>query len=178
MHGLKNFLGIDFGESRESVKEKMLSRENCYFDEENSSNQFQFFKGVKFAGRETDFIMLLFYENKFCKSAIFIKPKLQSQIVQLYQDIKSEINNKYYKTDDDFEHYEYPYEKNDGHIETAISLGKANFSSYWVFPDQDGIDDFITLKITEDFDVVINYEDGNLTGKMVDENNEENSLDY
>ena len=176
---LNSFLGIDFGTSREVAKEKLLNREGCIYDEENSKDDVLFFLGLTFAGRATTFIMLLFVNDKFCKSAVYIKPKVDAYAISTYREIKDELNSKYFKTADDFELYDDPYEENDGYTETGISIGKVNFSSYWSFPDaNDGKEDFISLRISEELDIVLNYEDGDLAAEMANIAKSQNNLDY
>ena len=122
---------------------------------------------------------LFFVDNKFCKAAVYITPKLDAYVVQTYKEIKNEINSKYFVTNDDFEIYDEPYEKNDGYTESGIRNGKISFSSYWSFQDaNNGLEDFIALKITDDLNIVINYEDGDLTEEMVNRIDDENISDY
>lgn len=150
-----------------------------FFDKENSTEEALFFNGLSFAGRQTTLIMLLFMNNKFCKSAVYIKPKLDAYAVDNYKEIKSELNLKYFVTEDDFELYDEPYEKNDGYTENGISVGKVSFSAYWKFHDANGgLDDFIVLKISEDFDIIINYEDGDLIEDLSNKVKSKNSEDY
>lgn len=96
----------------------------------------------------------------------------------MYKQICTELNKKYYKTEKTYETYDYPYEKNDGHTETAISLGKAEFSSFWNFNNLNKKDDYISVEINQYLEVVINYEHGELTNAMVNLNKEKDLLDY
>lgn len=176
---LTSFLGIEFGSNKEISKEKLLSREGVIFDEENSSEDVLFFDGLKFGGRQTSYVFLLFVNNKFTKSSVVITPKLDAFAIDLYKEIKTEINSKYYETEDDFEIFEEPYYEDDGYTETGIRVGKISFSSYWKFTDQNGgKDDFIAMRITEDMQIIISYEDGDLSDEMVDKKSKENSEDY
>ncbi|MBL0737675.1 hypothetical protein JI750_12285 [Flavobacterium sp. GN10] len=176
---LTSFLGIEFGSSKEISREKLLSREGAILDEVNSSEDALFFDGLKFGGRQTSYVLLLFVNNKFTKSSVVITPKLDAFTINLYKEIKSEINSKYYKTEDDFEIFEEPYYEDDGYTETGIRVGKISFESYWKFTDQNGgKDDFIALRITEDMQIIINYEDGDLSDEMADKKNIKNSEDY
>ena len=175
---LNSFLGVDFGSSLESAKEKLLSREGCTLNEENSSNDTLIFNGLTFAGRQTSFVILYFINDKFCKSVIYITPKLEAYTIQTYKEIQNELNTKYF-TAKDFEFYDEPYEKNDGYTETGISLGKVTFESYWSFKDANGgKDDFISLKISDDLSICLVYEDGDLTDEMVNDIMSKNSEDY
>ena len=176
---LTSFLGIEFGATKEVAKEKLLAREGANFDEENSSEDALYFDGLKFGGRLTSYIFLLFINDKFAKSVVVFTPKLDAFAIDMYTEIKTEINSKYYTTKDDFEIYDEPYYKNDGYTESGIRNGNVSFSSYWSFPDQNGgKDDFIGMRLTEDMQIIINYEDGDLTEEMVNKITQDNSEDY
>jgi hypothetical protein len=176
---LTNFLGIEFGTKKEIVKEKILLRDGAIFDEENSSEDSLFFDGIVFGGRQTSFIYLLFIEDKFARAGVLIQPKLDAYAIATYSEIKNEINSKYYVTPDDFENYEEPYFENDGYTESGIQNGKIHFSSYWSFPNKENSkDDFISIKITEELQIMINYEDGDLSEQMASMNSQKNSEDY
>jgi hypothetical protein len=175
---LESFLGIPFGTPGDDAKRILEQKPNCSFDDVNSDNDILFFNGIKFAGRETTFIVLYLFENKFSKASVFIKPKLEAQTIALYQEIKSEINSKYFISKKDYENYSSPYEKDDGHTETAISLGKASFSCFWSFKNDTQEDDYISLCINENMSITISYENGYLTGQRVKRDKENNMLDY
>jgi len=175
------FLGLKFGASVEHVKETILAKPGCVLDIENSDNENIIFNGLKFAGRETLLIMFRFIDNKFHTAHVFIKPKLESHIIDLYNEIKDEINDKYYITEEDYETYKFPYEKNDNYTETAISLGKASFSSFWKFKNRDtseNIYNYITLDITENLDIRVCYQDGILAELYMTKQKEKNQADY
>lgn len=179
---LEAFLGIKFGSSLESVKEVMLAKPNCILDSENSDCNQLFFEGVKFAGREVLFISFKFIDDKFHTAYVLIRPKLESQTIDLYTEIKDEINTKYFITVEDYESYKTPYEKDDGYTETAIELGKASFSAYWKFKKltsvYDDLDNYITLGITEGLNIQICYQDGELINLAVEREKAKNSDDY
>jgi hypothetical protein len=178
---LDAFLGLKFGASIEHVKEIMIAKPDCVLDFENSDNENIIFNGLKFAGRETLLIMFKFINNKFHTAYVFIKPKLESYVIDLYTGIKNEINDKYYITEEDYETYKFPYEKNDGYAETAISLGKASFTSFWKFKNRDtseNIYNYITLDITENLDIRVCYQDGFLAELYINKQKEKNQADY
>ncbi|WP_439516351.1 hypothetical protein [Sediminibacterium sp.] len=178
MKTLEGFLGIRFGASIEDARSIIEQRANCVFDETNSTDESLIYYGINFGGRDTLFILLFFYENSFSKASVYIEPKLESQVVSLYQDIKAEINERYYESSEDFETYTTPYEKNDGYTETAISLGKANFSCFWSFTGDKKIDDYISLRLDEELRIIINYENGYLTDLLIKKNKSNNISDY
>lgn len=159
---LKSFLGIDFGSSPENAKRKILRKTGCIYDRKNSSEEILLFNGSIFTGQNKALIMLLFENKKFCKSTIHIQPKMNSLGIENYKRIQNELNSKYFITNDNVEIYEEPYEKNDGYTETGISLGKVNFSSHWRFPNPNGgLGDSISLKISKDHTIIVDYEHRN-----------------
>lgn len=175
---INGFLNISFGENKESTIEKIKER-NGIPDSQNSTNESLIFDNLKFAGRETTFTAFHFVNDKFCRAMVFLKANLESRTIDLYKQIKDEITEKYYITNQDYENYEYPYEQNDGHTETAISLGKASFSSFWKFKNSQGQqDDYISLKIDENFHVIVIYENGELMEKYENNKNQNNYQDY
>ena len=175
---LDAFLNIPFGTPSEEVKNLLTARAGCVFDQENSNLDNLLFHGIKFAGRETLLISLLLFDGKFCKALVFIQPNLEAQTVSLYQEIKAEINDKYFVSKQDYETYTYPYEKNDGYTESAISTGKASFSCYWNFPNRSLVDNYIAIEINEHMNIIVSYEDGFLMDLLVQKTKANNSLDY
>jgi hypothetical protein len=175
---IDGFLNISFGEKKQSTIEKIKDR-NGILDLENSIDESLVFDNIKFAGRETVFTAFHFVDDKFCRAMVFLKANLESKTVELYQKIKEEITEKYFRTNQDYEIYEYPFQKNDGHLETAISIGKANFSSFWTFKNnQSNQDDYISMKIDENFHIIIIYENGELMKKYENNKNQNNFQDY
>lgn len=176
------FFGFRFGCSMDSIKKGMLMKPGCTIDSKNSNETRLVFDNVKFAGRDASFMSFSFINNKFHTGAVSIAPNLKSQIIDLYNEIKSELNEKYFVTKDDFEIYKSPYEKGDGYYETAIKLGKASFSSYWMFENpksnKEDQKNTISLKITETLNISIKYQDGILIDEAVDKSKAKNFKDY
>ncbi|RYJ44495.1 hypothetical protein [Flavobacterium beibuense] len=174
---LDGFLNILFGSTQETIKEKIKDRDGI-IDTENSNEEHLLYNNVKFAGYNTELIIFLFYENQFAKASIYIKPSLESRVIETYRSICNDLNNKYYTTDKDFETYDYPYEQNDGHTETAITIGKAEFSCFWNFNAGDKEDNYISVIINEFLEIQITYENGYLNNLLVNKNKEKDSQDY
>jgi hypothetical protein len=175
---LDDFLDVPFGSSAETVKQRISLRYDSIFDEANSNADTLFFNGISFGGRPTRFILLLFHENKFCKACVYFKSENESLVIPTYQAIKEEINKKYFKTKQDYENFKSPYEKEDGFTITAIAKDKADFSCYWNFLS-DGIEeDYISLKINDDLDIVLAYENGDLMDQLINKNKQDSSADF
>jgi len=178
---LEKFYGFRFGTTVDSVKKGMLSKPGCKIDPE-SSKDLLIFSGVNFAGRDVLIICFAFVNNKLHTGSVYISPRLESGILDLYNQIRTELNEKYYFSTEFYESYKYPYEKEDGHTITAIKLGKAKFSTYWKFknPKSESEEDqnLISLRITENLSVKIIYQDGVLINEAVDQQKKENYKDY
>lgn len=174
---LEGFLGITFGSSQEDSK-KILKTRNGIIDSQNSNENSLLYDGIKFAGHITELVILSFYEDKLAKASVYIKPELESRIVNIYIGICDDLNKKYYVSTKNFETYDYPYEKNDGHTETAISLGNADFSCFWNFINIGKEDDYISVSISERMEIIISYENGELNNLLVNKHKENDALDY
>ena len=95
MSNLKSegFIGIPFGSTSKIAKKIISEREGSFFDDENSTLDSLIFDNVLFAGRKSEFLILKFYQDQFVKSAIYFKSKLDIRVVELYNEIKDEINS-------------------------------------------------------------------------------------
>lgn len=177
---IDGFLGISFGSSADTAKRKMADRAGSIFDEENSSPETLIYTKTNFGGREAKYIILVFINDKLCRAVVHIDPGSESKAIDLYKTIKDEINKKYFITVEDYETYDDPYAKDDGYTISAIALGKASFSSFWCFKNPGAEDDYISLKLANDFNILINYEDGNLIELLVKKNQggSDTSKDY
>jgi len=174
---LNGFLGIPFGSNQELVIEKLIEKHGK-LDEGNSNKDVLFFDGITFGGRQTEFLLVTFYDDQFTKACVYIKPAFESEVVETYIQIKNEINGKYYVSHRDFETYHPPYKQNDGFTESAISLGKARFGCFWNFGDSGISEDYITVQIEKNLEILISYEDGPLMDLFVQSKEEKDSLDY
>jgi len=179
---LDGFFGFRFGCSMDSVKKEMLIKPGCSLIDKYSSENMLAFEGMKFAGRDATYMIFGFINNKFHTGSVLISPNLKSKIIELYSDIQGELNEKYYKTTKVYENYTSPYEKGDGYYETAIKLGKADFSSFWKFvnpkSNKEDQKNSISLKITPTLNVSIKYQDGILIDEAVDKSKAKNFKDY
>jgi len=172
---LDGFFGCKFGSSRQVVKAIMLSKagSKVYSEDVNSI----IFTGVKFAGHKVNVIIFQFVNNKFHTAKVLLSSPYESGVIDLYNDIKSGINERYYVTDGDYERYDEPYYKDDGYTISAIKLGKANFSAYWEFSnsrsDKEDDSNTISVEISQSLSVIISYQDGVLINEVIKKNNKD-----
>ncbi len=179
---LDGFLGFKFGTSADSIKKGMLIRPGCKIDQENSNKNLLVFKGVTFAGRDAQFISFEFVNDKFYMGTVVLNAPSEFKIVSLYNDIRSELGTKYFAASKTVETYDLPYKKGDGNTETAIKLGKVNFSSYWYFKNpksaRKDVVNSIFLTITFKMNIKIVYQDGVLYNEAQEMLKKKNTQDY
>lgn len=175
---LDDFLDVPFGSAAEDVKQRISLRYDSVFDEANSNTDTLFFNGISFGGRPTRFILLLFHENKFCKACVYFRADNENRVLPTYLEIKDELNKKYFKSEQDYQNFKSPYDKDDGFTITAIAKDKADFSCYWNFKSNGIEEDYISLKINDDLDIVLAYENGDLMEQLITRNKKDSSADY
>src|ERR687884_1112783 len=165
---LDGFWGMKFGSSIAECKRIILSKEGAVLDTKHSTENKLIVDGAEFGGRKTAFIALLFTDNKLHTAKVYFVPRLESKVFELYDEIKSEINDKYYVTKNDYRLFKYPYEDGDGYETQAIKLGKASIASFWSFPRSDGHKNSISLEINETLIVILSYQDGLLIEEAIE----------
>ena len=175
---LDGFLGIKFGSSYSYAKKVLSSKEGAKLDIKNSKNNKLIFDNLKFGGRQTSFIKLEFFQDKFYGAAVYYSSRLESQVEDLYSSIKSDLNSKYYSTDVDYRNFKSPYFDGDGYETQAIKLGKATIMSAWEFPQSDGNKNSIFLRITEDLSIRLTYYCGKIAEQAEAVEKNKNATDY
>lgn len=175
---MDSFWGMKFGSSMAECKKIILSKEGTVIDAKNSTPDKLIIDGAEFGGRKTLFISLQFSDNKFHTAKVYFNPRLASKVIELYDEIKGEINDKYYITKDDFRHFKEPYSEGDGYETQAIRLGKATFAAFWTFTRSDGHKNAISLQINENLSIVLGYQDGQLIDEAIDKKKSKAAKDY
>ena len=163
--------GIPFGSDLSFVKSVMI-RKGASIDEQVEERLISY-KNVKFGGREAKYVFFKFFDDKLFEGRVVFKHDLYSRTLDLYNEIKNDVSLKY-GIGRSFESYDYPYEKGDGHWETALKLGKADISTFW----SDGDLVTISLEIYEDFSIDLTYQDNDLVGQAVNDQTKRNITDY
>lgn len=175
---IDGFWGVKFGSSYMQAKKIILSKEGAILDKKNSDSSIVVVDAAKFAGRQTSYIVLQFINDKFHTAVVSFKSDLEAKVVDLYETMETELNEKYFKTDSDFKNFKYPYKEGDGYEITAIKVGKATFASFWNFPREDGFTNSIYLTISENLLVKLRYQDGKLIEEAVEIQKSKNAKDY
>lgn len=156
---LKSIFDIEFGTSKEAVKE-IAEKKNGKIDQEHSSEELLIFDGINYAGYDTDFICFQFVNDKLARTTVNISERSDiDMLFRIYEDLKNKLNAKYFKTDKVYEFYEQPYDKDDLKALKAqgIESGLVEFSNFWMFGN-----DSICLEISKDLIVKVNFENDDL----------------
>lgn len=131
---LTGFWGVPWGSSLTKTEEIMAAK--GYSPDSSASNGMTF-KNASFAGR--DCTVTFFLKNGgFYMGAATILPAMNKSYEE-YIALKDDLINKYGEPAGDVENYKSPYEKGDGHTETAISLNYATIGANWIFEDKNEI---------------------------------------
>jgi hypothetical protein len=173
-----SFLGIKFGSSVSTVKQALSKRPGAKFDLKGSTKDALVYDGITVAGKNTSYVTFFIYKGQLDGGVAFFSTSLEAKIIDLYEEIKSDLNSKYYITKDDCKSFKYPYKDGDGQETTAIKLGKAEYISRWIFPQEDGTKNTISLGIDEDLTIHLIYNYGKLYDEEKKETKKAESKDY
>jgi len=138
---LDGFLEIAWGESMSSAKSKMIKRDMIQFTKRynlGSGKEGLSFKGGRFAGQAVTVWVLKFIDNQFYAATLRIQSS-KTQIAGRYAEIKSLITKKYGEPD----------------METVIR-------ARWGFSAKGKEENEMGCAITEEFSILIVYQNGAL----------------
>ena len=172
------FWGMKFGSSVAECRKIILSKNTGTIDAKNSSETKIIIDNPEFAGKKPAFIALLFVNDKFHTSKTFFKPTSAARVFELYDSIKGELNDKYYKTKEDFKIFKSPYYDGDGYEASAIRLGKATVAAFWTFNQSDESKTVISLQIEESLLVNLSYQDDKIADQAIEKQKNKNAKDY
>ncbi len=157
---LDGVMSIKFGSSIDVVKKAMLARPGCFINEKRSDSSYLFFDGVNFGEREALFVSFKFYKNKFYSASVYIRPAFEQKLADLYTDLKTELEAKYFKAKD--------YSK--------VPLGLL-----WEFKNKnskENIFNSIVMEVTETMNIKLTYEDGLLILRVLKIQKAKSNSDY
>lgn len=181
---LTGFMGIPFGTSREEIKKTFLSKNpnsKIYTDKPGTLTLTDF----TFGGRKALAVVFgLNDQNQMHTAIVLLENNNDDDVFELYDNVVTDINNKYHYRDVNNEVWRYPYTITDKYTYgvSAIKMGKCLYQSMWYFdvndPTTHDDDNVIEVEITESCSVKISYQDGLMIDQVVIKNNEKNSQDY
>ena len=169
---LEGFLKSKWGSSTTEVKENNAGKGYLYYDGEGADENNLIVLEADFAGESDCLIIWKFTSNKLFEGTVLISPDLKARAMEQYEQMSSKISGKH-GTGETYESYDYPYEKGDGHWETAFKLGKGNLSTYWNFDDGN----IISMTLTENLSIRVTYQSTDLVSEAVRKQEADNSDD-
>lgn len=177
---LTGIMGVPFGSSKADVKAIMKSK---YPDADliQDLSTVLTYTGIKFAGKQTIGIIFSFnFEDHFHTSKVLLSTDIDEKVMDIYEGVVSDIDEKYHRHDHQIEKWSYPYDSSDrnNHLVTAIKMNKLTCQTLWKFPIEGKEDNMIEVTINNKCSVVITYQDGDLITSVVKKNKEKNSQDY
>lgn len=174
---LEGFLNIPFGSDRDKVAFEMGKR-NAKYDKYNSHDERHRYDDFEFTGRDVYEADFYFLDNKLCRVKIIFRDNYHSPYIlaEEYEQIKNEINSKYFVSDNDYIKYNPPAYENDDFENTHImniERQLIEYATFWNFESDSDYDNYIILKMSKDLRRVILYEDGNLYKKYLEKKKNE-----
>jgi hypothetical protein len=107
-------------------------------------------------GRKAIGVILFTPDGKTVKARVSIVTP-DDEARQVYATTVEALSRKYGEPYGNLEEFEYPYEKDDGHEETAIKMGKATIATLWRSPTDEG-GTGVAVQISKQLNVEIIYE--------------------
>jgi hypothetical protein len=148
-------IGLSFGMSVAQVKAAM-AKKGAILDAKYSKKDRLIFNNVKVGPKTTDFIKLLFVDDKLFDVTMYYN-EIQGNLQKGFDQLKETLENKY-GSGEYYRNFDSPYKDGDGYEMQAIKLGKGYISSYWTFKNAS-----ISLEIDETLAIKLGYQDSELS---------------
>lgn len=176
MENLKPPFGLEFGQEIYTVINDVKKIAGAFYYESQSDINRVTFLYLKISGRKCETIFY-FFERKLCKVKFLLSDHANvKKMIKDYNQIKSEINAKYYITENDFIEFEppaYETEKINDEYEYNLKKELIEYTAFWNFNSDTEFDDYIFLKIDKELRIVITYEHGDLNNKFLQQQKSE-----
>lgn len=171
---LTSCMGIEFGDSKQTVMTKMNSKPEFEFYKENSASSTVSYTGGKFAGRQCVGAVFHFYDNQTHTITILIDPGQNIKVMDVYKEVIAELKDKYMVEPFQSHKYQSPYSEGDGYTTSAIKLGYAEIATYFTFPDENAI----LVEVTQSLSIKVQYQHTKLARLFYEGKNKQRTNDY
>lgn len=161
-------LGIPFGSSKEKTNQVMIAKGT----KKDLSSKSPMYTGVAFGAYKNCMVIFSFINDKMYQAIIMLPSDVEGTTVDKYDELNSELAKKYGEGEN-LTTFKYPYEKGDGHELTAIRIGKADYTTYWI--RQQGS---LSTYISKNLDIFIKYQDRALIKEAIKEQDSKNVSEY
>ena len=170
MENFTSIFGIKFGISKEDLFKSLEGRYYYYSDHQNPSPNSIIINWIEIAGRKTDKIIFNFFEDKLCSTEAIFDPQFEEKLIEEYSEMKNEISNKYFKSENDYFEYEPPHYPTDDYYETikALEKGHLKIECWWNFSTNTDFDNYIILKISPNEKIHLKYAYTELNRKYIE----------
>jgi hypothetical protein len=125
---VEGFLGIKFGASKADVVAAMKAKGGVLSPASTDSQLL--FTNVKLGQRMSEWLTVLLYNDKLYKGIFYFKPEHDSQAIDYYNSLVSDISGVY-GTGSPYKSFKSPYKDGDGYEVTALSSGNATIFTNW-----------------------------------------------
>ncbi len=173
---LTGFWGIPFGcsESKavEILKQKRLLPTKGFLSGVKELQTLTL-DDANFGNRKSLSINLLFANNKFCRAKVYYDTDTP-HIMDDFESVKKNLEAKYSQTET-LSKFKSPYEKGDGHEETALRLGYAELICAWLFNNNSNII-LATKNVKSGVYLEVCYQDDKLIGEAITLQNKNNDF--
>lgn len=170
MENFKAIFGINFGISKEELFKSLEGRYYQYSEFQNPSPNSIEISWIEVAGRKAYKIIFNFFEDMLCSSEAIFDPEFDEKLLEEYNQMKKEISNKYFQSENDYFEFEPPHYPTDDYSETikALEKGHLKIECWWNFETNTEFDNYIILKISKKERIHLKYEYTELNRKYIE----------
>lgn len=169
---LNGCMGIQFGESKASVKQKMTEKSG--FELYNSKEETVSYINGTFAGRKAVGAVFKFYNDELHTVIILLDIESEPMAMNEYQKVLNDLNDKYGVKFEKIHNFKKPYYEGDGYEHNAIRLGYADIFAFYEFSNKCAM----SVEITKEMSIKLTYQDSKRAEVAIDKNKQNNSKDY
>lgn len=144
------FAGLPWGSSRAECRALLAKQGFAYSNTDTDGDMF--FTGTALSYTAT--IIVMFNPDAKAVKVISVIATPDSKARSVYDDMKQTLSAKYGRPAQSLEHFDPPYEADDGYADQAIRMGKGHFLTLW--PTQAGTQ--LGLEISDRLTVDVVYE--------------------
>lgn len=171
---LTGCMGLEFGDSKQTVMSKMSTKTSFKFNTENKkTNTISYLDGT-FGGRSCIGAVYHFYDDQLHTVTILVDADPDTKAIDVYEAVVRDLETKYGCTAERANTYQKPYYPNDGYTLGAIRLGYVELNAFFVFEDTN----VLSLTITPSLSVKVVYQHSGLAKTAIQERDKQNAKDY
>jgi len=161
---LPDFLGIEWGASRDVARSKLCEREGVVFNESQSGQGNQIFQGGLYANKDVKMWVLQFVNNKLHTAKILVAPPAP-QTIDVFKDLSARLTREYGEPAQGGIIVNRPYST--GQELQAIAAGKGIAAALYAFGVNNRLEGSILCQVAPNGQIVINYQNESLNREAI-----------